>query len=241
MPRRKCSITRVVPFDREALKASLEGIRRGGTFEYAAPDARGAAFGSPTFRAPATLAEFARLRAAHPNARLLAGSTDVGLWVTKQFRELGDILFIGNVDELKTIARDAQKLTIGAAASLEDAYAALAADYPELAELWTRFASLPIRNAGTLGGNVANGSPIGDSMPALIALDARSRAAERPTRPARCRSTRSISAIRRPRSMRANSSRRSACRGRRRACGFAPTRFRSATTRTSRRSARRSR
>ena len=161
-----------VPFDREALKASLEGIRRSATFEYAAPDARGAVFGSPTFRAPATLAEFARLRAAHPNARLLAGSTDVGLWVTKQFRELGDILFIGNVDELKTIAHDAQYLTIGAAASLEDAYAALAADYPELAELWTRFASLPIRNAGTLGGNVANGSPIGDSMPALIALDA---------------------------------------------------------------------
>src|SRR5262249_19382315 len=73
---------------------------------------------------------------------------------------------------LKTIERDAQTLTIGAAASLEDAYAAVAAEYPELAELWTRFASLPIRNAGTLGGNVANGSPIGDSMPALIALGA---------------------------------------------------------------------
>ncbi|WP_200822174.1 xanthine dehydrogenase small subunit [Caballeronia terrestris] len=161
-----------VPFDRAALKASLEAIRRAGTFEYTAPDARGAAFGSPTLHAPATLAEFARLRAAHPNARILAGSTDVGLWVTKQFRDLGDILYIGNVAELKAISRDAQSLTIGAAASLEDAYAALAADYPELAELWTRFASLPIRNAGTLGGNVANGSPIGDSMPALIALDA---------------------------------------------------------------------
>jgi xanthine dehydrogenase small subunit len=103
---------------------------------------------------------------------VLAGSTDVGLWVTKQFRDLGDILYIGNVAELKAIERDAATLTIGAAASLEDAYAALAADYPELAELWTRFASLPIRNAGTLGGNVANGSPIGDSMPALIALNA---------------------------------------------------------------------
>ncbi|SAL18898.1 FAD-binding molybdopterin dehydrogenase [Caballeronia telluris] len=151
-------------FDREALKASLQGIRRTEGFKYGALGA--------TFHAPATLAEFARLRAAHPNARILAGSTDLGLWVTKQFRDLGDVLFIGNVDELKTIAHDAQSLTIGAAASLEDAYAALAADYPELAELWTRFASLPIRNAGTLGGNVANGSPIGDSMPALIALDA---------------------------------------------------------------------
>jgi len=159
-------------FDRDALKEALVQLRRTQTFEYRAPDARGEAFGAPAFHAPVTRAEFARLRAANPNARLLAGSTDVGLWVTKQFRDLGDILFIGNVDELKRIERDAQTLTIGAAASLEDAYAALTADYPEFAELWTRFASRPIRNAGTLGGNVANGSPIGDSMPALIALNA---------------------------------------------------------------------
>ncbi|SAL62819.1 FAD-binding molybdopterin dehydrogenase [Caballeronia cordobensis] len=148
------------PFDADAIARQLAAIKRTQTFEYQA------------FHAPVTRAEFARLRAAHPNARLLAGSTDVGLWVTKQFRELGEMLYIGNVDELKTIGRDAGTLTIGAAASLEDAYAALAADYPELAELWTRFASRPIRNAGTLGGNVANGSPIGDSMPALIALNA---------------------------------------------------------------------
>ncbi|MBN3757843.1 xanthine dehydrogenase small subunit [Paraburkholderia sp. Tr-20389] len=161
-----------VALDRAAVVRALQSIQRNGTFEYVAPDARGAAFGSPAFYAPVTLDAFATLRAQHPQARLLAGSTDVGLWVTKQFRDLGDILYIGNVAELKTIERDAQTLTIGAAASLEDAYAALAVDYPELAELWTRFASLPIRNAGTLGGNVANGSPIGDSMPALIALDA---------------------------------------------------------------------
>ncbi|SPB16062.1 FAD-binding molybdopterin dehydrogenase [Caballeronia novacaledonica] len=153
------------PFDTDAIAQTLAALKRTQTFEYQPP-------GAPAFHAPVTRAEFARLRAAHPNARLLAGSTDVGLWVTKQFRELGDLLYIGNVDELKTIERDAQTLTIGAAASLEDAYAALAADYPELAELWTRFASRPIRNAGTLGGNVANGSPIGDSMPALIALNA---------------------------------------------------------------------
>ncbi|WP_250533410.1 xanthine dehydrogenase small subunit [Caballeronia sp. AZ10_KS36] len=159
-------------FDRDAIRATLAGLRREQTFEYRAPDARGESFGAPAFHAPVTRAEFARLRAANPDARLLAGSTDIGLWITKQFRDLGDILFIGNVEELKRIERDAQTLTIGAAASLEDAYAALTADYPELAELWTRFASRPIRNAGTLGGNIANGSPIGDSMPALIALDA---------------------------------------------------------------------
>lgn len=162
-----------VALDRDAIAATLRTLQRKDTFEYSAPDTRGAAFGSPTFHAPLTLDAFATLRAQHPDARIVAGSTDVGLWVTKQFRDLGDLLYIGNVAELKTIARDAQTLTIGAAVSLEDAYAALTADYPELAELWTRFASLPIRNAGTLGGNVANGSPIGDSMPGLIALGAR--------------------------------------------------------------------
>ncbi|MEX3762938.1 xanthine dehydrogenase small subunit [Paraburkholderia phenoliruptrix] len=161
-----------VTLDREAVQAALRELQRTDTFEYRAPDARGAAFGTPAFYAPVTLDAFARLRAEHPEARLVAGSTDIGLWVTKQFRDLGDMLYIGNVRELKTIGRDAQTLSIGAAVSLEDAYAALAADYPELAELWTRFASLPIRNAGTLGGNVANGSPIGDSMPALLALGA---------------------------------------------------------------------
>jgi xanthine dehydrogenase small subunit len=160
------------PFDRAAVIHALKSIQRDDTFEYSAPDARGAAFGTSSFYAPRSTAAFAELRAAQPQARIVAGCTDVGLWVTKQFRDLGDMLFIGNVDELKTIGHDAHTLTIGAAASLEAAYAALAADYPELAELWTRFASLPIRNAGTLGGNVANGSPIGDSMPALLALDA---------------------------------------------------------------------
>jgi xanthine dehydrogenase small subunit len=161
-----------VALDRAAVVKALQSIQRNDTFEYHAPDTRGTDYGTPAFFAPVTLDAFAALRAQHPHARLLAGSTDVGLWVTKQFRDLGDILYIGNVAELKTIDRDAQTLTIGAAVSLEDAYAALTADYPELAELWTRFASLPIRNAGTLGGNVANGSPIGDSMPALIALNA---------------------------------------------------------------------
>ncbi|HEY3597558.1 MAG TPA: xanthine dehydrogenase small subunit [Paraburkholderia sp.] len=158
--------------ERATVTRALESIRRSDTFEYTAPDARGVEFGTPTFHAPVTADAFADLRARLPHARIVAGSTDVGLWVTKQFRDLGDLLFIGNVAELKAIERDAQTLTIGAAASLEDAYAALAGDYPQLAELWTRFASLPIRNAGTLGGNVANGSPIGDSMPALLALNA---------------------------------------------------------------------
>ncbi len=77
----------------------------------------------------------------------------MGLWVTKQFRDLGgDILYIGNVRELKTVERDAQYADHRRRRhARKTRYAALAADYPELAELWTRFASLPIRNAGTLG------------------------------------------------------------------------------------------
>jgi xanthine dehydrogenase small subunit len=155
--------------DREALAERLGTLRRDDTFEYPFVDLAGE---SRQFFAPRSLDEFARLRAAHPDARVLAGSTDLGLWVTKQFRELGDILYIGNVAELRGIESDGEMLTIGAAVSLQDAFAAIAADYPEIAELWQRFASVPIRNAGTLGGNVANGSPIGDSMPALIALGA---------------------------------------------------------------------
>jgi xanthine dehydrogenase small subunit len=103
---------------------------------------------------------------------LLAGSTDVGLWVNKQFRALGDIIYVGEVAELKRIEERDGELRIGAGASLESAWRALATRWPALTEVWLRFASPPIRNAGTMGGNVANGSPIGDAPPVLMALDA---------------------------------------------------------------------
>lgn len=163
-----------VALERAPIVQALHRIQRepGEVFAYEGPDVRGSAFGQNRFWAPASLNAFAQLRAEHPDALVLAGSTDVGLWATKQLRDLGDLLYVGRVPELATIERDAATLSIGAAVTLEDAYAALVVDYPELAELGKRFASLPVRNAGTLGGNVANGSPIGDSMPALIALDA---------------------------------------------------------------------
>ncbi len=124
------------------------------------------------FHAPQTLLELAALREAKPEARLLAGSTDVGLWVTKQFRDLGEIIYVGQVSELQSITRDEAGLCIGAGASLEAAWSALAGEWPSLTEVWLRFASPPVRSVGTMGGNVANGSPIGDSAPVLIALDA---------------------------------------------------------------------
>ena len=125
------------------------------------------------FHAPRSLVDFAALRAAQPEAKLLAGSTDMGLWVTKQFRELGALIYIGEVAELKTIEERDGELHIGAAASLEASWRALAQRWPGLQDVWLRFASPPIRHAGTMGGNVANGSPIGDSAPAPMALGAR--------------------------------------------------------------------
>ena len=150
-------------FDRAALAERLHLLQRAHGFSYEARGAR--------FHVPRTLDELLRLRAEHPGALLLAGSTDVGLWVTKQMRELNEIIYLGQVEELKHMRELDGVLEIGAGVSLNDAYAALCGHYPEeLGEMWQRFASLPIRNAGTLGGNVANGSPIGDSMPWLIAL-----------------------------------------------------------------------
>jgi xanthine dehydrogenase small subunit len=124
------------------------------------------------FKAPKTLAELADLYAAEPQSLLLAGGTDIGLWVTKHMRALPPLIYLGEVAELKTISIVDGALRIPAAVALNEAYDAIVTQYPPLAELYNRFASVPIRNSGTLCGNVANGSPIGDSMPILIALGA---------------------------------------------------------------------
>ncbi|MDM0022831.1 xanthine dehydrogenase small subunit [Variovorax saccharolyticus] len=122
--------------------------------------------------APETLAEFAQLRVRHPEAAILAGGTDLGLTITKKRQDLPALLYIGRIDELRQIAHSASHLEIGAAATLADAFEPMVEHFPELAEWARRFASPPIRNVGTLGGNIGNGSPIGDSMPVLMALGA---------------------------------------------------------------------
>jgi xanthine dehydrogenase small subunit len=124
------------------------------------------------FFAPRTLDEACAALAEAPDSLVLAGGTDIGLWVTKHLRDLPSIVYLGDIAELATIELRGGGLRIGAAASVDAAWAALVSLYPSLAEQARRFASPPIRNSATLGGNVANGSPIGDSMPALIALDA---------------------------------------------------------------------
>ncbi len=156
--------SRVVSDDESQLAASLASIADPGTLEYASHGRH--------WWAPRTVDALASLLLAHPDARILAGATDVGLWITKHHRDVGDIVYTGDVAELRAIREADSDVTIGAAATLADAFAALDREWPELQEVWARFASVPIRNSGTLGGNVANGSPIGDSMPALIALGA---------------------------------------------------------------------
>ncbi|MFZ6749385.1 xanthine dehydrogenase small subunit [Undibacterium sp. Ren11W] len=154
-----------VKFDQAALTSSLQALQRSEMFVYQ--------HGEQTFYAPRTLEQLVAIRAAKPTACILSGSTDVGLWVTKQMRDLGDIIYVREVAELKTITETNGMLEIGAGVNLNDAYAAVCRQYPdELTEMWQRFASQPIRNTGTLGGSVANGSPIGDSAPWMIALGA---------------------------------------------------------------------
>jgi xanthine dehydrogenase small subunit len=133
-------------------------------------DAESAAL--PGFAAPRTIDALAEAYERAPDSLLLAGGTDVGLWVTKQLRDLPPILYLGDVAGLDRIETRGGSLEINAAASLADAYAAIVERYPMIAELAQRFGSPPVRNSGTLCGNLANGSPIGDSMPVLIALGA---------------------------------------------------------------------
>jgi len=125
------------------------------------------------WHAPRSADELAALLLEHPEARIVAGATDVGLWVTKQMRDLGRVIFIGDVEDLRRVEESAAGLTLGAGVRYSDAWDGLARLHPDLGELVRRIAGTPVRNAGTIGGNIANGSPIGDMPPALIALGAR--------------------------------------------------------------------
>ena len=151
-----------VALDENTLLSKLELLAQAGYAQE--PDS--------AYKLPYALAELLRLRAAHPAAQLVAGCTDVGLWVTKQHRQFDDIIDLTQVAELRQIEDLPDHFFVGAAVTLADAFAALVNDRPQLHPFASRFAGLPVRNSGTLGGNIANGSPIGDSMPLLIALGA---------------------------------------------------------------------
>jgi xanthine dehydrogenase small subunit len=123
--------------------------------------------------APRSADALAALLLEHPGATILAGGTDVGLWVTKQLRRLDPIIYVGAVQELQRITVNDRWIEIGAGVTYSNALATIEAHYPDLADMIRRLGSEQIRNAGTIGGNIANGSPIGDSPPPLIALGSR--------------------------------------------------------------------
>lgn len=122
--------------------------------------------------APRSGAALADLLADHPDARMVAGATDVGLWVTKGLRSIDTLIFLGDIAELQTIEERPAGVRLGAGARYADVHAAFARLHPDLGELTRRIGGLQVRNAGTVGGNIANGSPIGDGPPAFIALGA---------------------------------------------------------------------
>jgi xanthine dehydrogenase small subunit len=124
------------------------------------------------FFVPVTVSELAGFLGVYPDATILAGGTDVGLWLTKAHRDLANVVYIGRIDEMRTVRIDGDAYLIGGAATYRDAGEALAAIHRDIGELLRRLGSPQIRAAGTVAGNVANGSPIGDSMPVLLALGA---------------------------------------------------------------------
>ncbi|MDR6634942.1 xanthine dehydrogenase small subunit [Phyllobacterium sp. 1468] len=121
---------------------------------------------------PANVDDFADVLEHNPGATIVAGSTDVGLWVTKFMREIGPVVFLSHLDDLRVITEGDDGLTLGAGVSYTDAYPVIVRHFPQLEELWNRIGGEQVRNMGTVGGNVANGSPIGDTPPALIGLGA---------------------------------------------------------------------
>ena len=128
---------------------------------------------APLFHQPATGDALAALYAAQPEATLIAGATDVGLWVTKQLRDLPTPIFLNHCADLHGITRSDTGWRIGAMATIAQLEHALAPHFTQLGTLLRRYGSAQVRSAATLGGNIANGSPIGDGSPAMIALGAR--------------------------------------------------------------------
>ncbi len=124
-----------------------------------------------SYVAPRSKDSFAQALIEKPEAQIIAGATDIGLWITKQNRKLPTFISVQDVDGLDDVTEQKDGFYIGAAATHHKAADFLAAHFPSLRELWRRFGSVQVRASGTVGGNIANGSPIGDLAPAFIALD----------------------------------------------------------------------
>ena len=124
------------------------------------------------FLRPDSLASLLELRRKFPGARLIAGATELGLDVTKKYRRLPLLISLEGVPELREITATDSRWRIGGAATLTQIEEKLAAEYPSLGDMLRVFGSRQIRNRATVGGNLVTASPIGDSAPVLLALDA---------------------------------------------------------------------
>ena len=151
--------------ERDAVTRTLRGWRDGARVEVTKGDSRAIL--------PASVDDLAAFLLEHPQARIVAGATDVGLWVTKFLRDLPLAVFIGHLDGLREVTETPAALQFGAMVSYEQARDPLVAQFPHMARYWDRIAGWQVRAMGTLGGNIANGSPIGDTPPPFIALGAR--------------------------------------------------------------------
>ena len=150
--------------ERNAIATKLAALRDGARVEIGAAEKR--------LVIPADVDDLAAMLEAEPKATIVAGSTDVGLWVTKFMREISPVVFIGGLDGLKTVSEERGVITLGTCVSYTDAFNALSQRIPALGPLIDRIGGDQVRNMGTIGGNIANGSPIGDTPPPLIALGA---------------------------------------------------------------------
>jgi xanthine dehydrogenase small subunit len=149
---------------RAAMKARIKALRDGATVDVGE--------GRNRLIVPASVDDLAEIYAANPTATLVNGATDVGLWVTKFMRDIGPMIYIGHLQELQRIEEGQGALILGAGTTYTMAEGAIARHFPQLVELWERIGGGQVRNAGTVGANIANGSPIGDTPPPFIALGA---------------------------------------------------------------------
>ncbi|MGN6550371.1 MAG: xanthine dehydrogenase small subunit [Pararhizobium sp.] len=130
------------------------------------------AHGGERLVVPASVDDLAVVLEAEPKATIVSGSTDVGLWVTKQMRDIAPAVFIGHLAELHRVEADARGVRLFACVSYTEAFAEIAKRFPAMGAYFDRIGGEQVRNMGTIGGNIANGSPIGDTPPPLIALGA---------------------------------------------------------------------
>jgi xanthine dehydrogenase small subunit len=149
---------------RAAMTARLEALRDGRRAEVGA--------GRDRLIVPASVDDLAAAYAENPGATIVAGATDVGLWVTKFMRDIGPLIFVSHLSELHRVAVGDRSVTLGAAVSYREAEAVLVKHFPPMQALWDRIGGAQVRAMGTVGGNIANGSPIGDTPPPLMALGA---------------------------------------------------------------------